>query len=238
MHIFDRFTCWPEAISIKDITAQTIAQALLGWIVRFGVPSTVTTDCGRQFEFILWQQLMQLLGFKCIRTTSYYPIVNGLIERFHKQLKASLKCSSNAVKWTDTLLLVLLGICTTVKDDLQCTTAELVYGTTLCLPGEFFNSTSNSCDDPASYVTKLKASMSRVKPPPVRTQLQDNTHVSNYLLDCTHVFVRTDKVYDHLKLVHSGCSNGIRNILLCNVKIAQTLFHLTDLNQHTHFHII
>ena len=147
---------------------------------------------------------MQLLGSKRIRTTSYHPIANGLIERFHRQLKASLKCSSNAVKWTDTLPLVLLGIHTTVKGDLQCTTAELVYGTTLRLPGEFFDNTNNSCDDPASYVTKLKASMSRVKPPPVRTQLQDKTHVSNYLSDCTHVFVRNDKVKKPLQPPYTG----------------------------------
>ena len=77
--------------------------------------------------------------------------------------------SSNTVKWTNTLTLVPLGIHTAVKDDLQCTTAELVYGITLHLPGEFFANTSNSNDNPASYVIKHKASMSQVKPPPAHT---------------------------------------------------------------------
>ena len=119
---------------------------------------------------------MQLLVSKRIRTTSYHPIANGLIERFHRQLKAFLKCSSNSAKWTDSLPLVLLDIRTALNDDLRCTTAELVYRTTLCLPDEFFTTTSNSCDDPASYITRLKASMSQVKPPPVHAQLQHNTH--------------------------------------------------------------
>ena len=89
-----------------------------------------------------------------------------LIECFHRQLKASLKCNSNLIKWTDSLPLVLLRICTAVKDDLQCTTTELVYGTTLRLPGDFFTSTDTSIDDPTVYVTRLRASMSNPETTP------------------------------------------------------------------------
>ena len=70
----DRFTRWPEAFPLMDITAESVARAfVLGWIARFGVPSTVITDRGRQFESNLWSQLNQLFGIHKQRTYSLPP---------------------------------------------------------------------------------------------------------------------------------------------------------------------
>ena len=112
----DRFTRWPEAIPLTSITAEDIAQAFLtGWIARFGVPTTIVTDRGRQFESKLWQALMSLLGSKRARTTAYHPQSNGLVERFHRQLMAALKAQLNPSSWMDALPLVLLGIRTALR---------------------------------------------------------------------------------------------------------------------------
>ena len=85
----DRFTRWPEPIPITTITAEAIKQAFVQG--RFGVPSTITTDRGHQFETALWAQLTRLLGSQRIHTTAYHLIANGLIECLHHQLKAALK---------------------------------------------------------------------------------------------------------------------------------------------------
>ena len=201
----DRFTRWPEALPMPDMTVQTVAQALIsGWISRFGVPSTITTDRGRQFESALWQQLMQLLGCKRIRTTSYHPMANGMIECFHRHLKSILKSYPNTTDWVDTLPMALLGIRTTLKQDTHCTSAELVYDTTLRVPGEFI--TSNQDDivsDPSNYVKKIEGIMKHLRATPPRKQ-QRPPYVSEDLQTCTHAFIRHDAVKKPLQPPYDG----------------------------------
>lgn len=64
----DRFTRWPEACPIPDITASTIASAFVStWVSRYGCPSTVVTDRGRQFDSSLFTELLHLLGTTRLR---------------------------------------------------------------------------------------------------------------------------------------------------------------------------
>ena len=119
--IIDRFSCWPEAIPMIDMTAESCAKALLtGWFSRFGLPKDITSDRGRQFISHLWSQLLAMFGIQVAHTTAYHPQANGLVERFHRQLKASLKAKLNTNHWFDDLPLVLLGIRTALKQDIGC----------------------------------------------------------------------------------------------------------------------
>ena len=201
----DRFTRWPEAIPIPDRTASTVARAFVQtWISRFGVPSTVTCDRGRQFESHLWKALTQLLGTKHTRTTAYHPMANGMVERFHRQLKSALKASPHPEQWTDMLHMALLGIRTSLKEDLKCTAAELVYGASLRLPGEFFVPHNASDTDPASYVARLKRNMQVLRCTPTRKTSQSRGHVDNSLQSASHVFVRHDAVRKPLQQPYDG----------------------------------
>ena len=127
-----RFTRWPEAIPLVDIRAETVADAFFsGWITRFVTPPTITTDRGAHFESKLWDGLCNRFGIVRNRTTSYHPQSNGMVEPFHRQLKASIMAHESLNPWTTTLPAVLLGARSAVKELLGRSAAEMIFGTTL-----------------------------------------------------------------------------------------------------------
>lgn len=211
----DRFTRWPEATPITDIDTTTVAKAFIStWVARYGVPTTLTSDRGSQFESTLWNKIMSLLGIKRIRTTAYHPQSNGMVERFHRQLKSSIMSNiTNTSEWCSSLPLVLLGIRTALKADLGCSSAELLYGTALRLPGELLASTTPvNHTKPQDFSTALTTAMSALQPSPPRVPGHNKSFVSQDLRDCTHVFTRVDAVKKPLQSPYSGPYPVIRRL--------------------------
>ena len=142
-----RFTRWPEAIPLNNTTTLTCAHALVtNWIARFGVPLDMSSDRGSQFTSQLWNSISPLLGTKLHHTMAYHLQSNGLVERFHHHLKYALRACLTGPNWIEELPWVLLGIRTAPKEDLGCSSAELVYGATLSVPGDFISNTGCELD--------------------------------------------------------------------------------------------
>ena len=101
------------------IRAETVADAFFsGWVARFGTPATITTDRGSQLESRSWDNLCYQFGITGNRTTGYQPQSNGMVERFHRQLKAVIMAHESPNPWTTTLPAVLIGIQSAVKKTL------------------------------------------------------------------------------------------------------------------------
>ena len=63
--ISDYFTKWTEALPMPNMGACTVAKILVEEVLcRFGIPQTIHSDQGRQFESNLFQEMCKLLGIE------------------------------------------------------------------------------------------------------------------------------------------------------------------------------
>lgn len=136
----ERTTRWPDAIPVIDASTHSCAKALLdAWVSRFGVPAHLTSDRGSVFTSSLWKKLSELLGIQLHVTTAYNPEANGMAERTHRTLKQSIMARCTDGRWSDHLPWILLSLRTTPKVGIGVSPAEMVYGETISVPGEFFD---------------------------------------------------------------------------------------------------
>ena len=154
-----------------------------------------------------WKKTASLLGASTNTTTSYHPQANGMVERMHRTMKSALKAKLGAdANWVDALPIVMLGMHAAVKNDLHCSAAEMVFGESLRLPGEFFvSSDGNWTADPA-FVADLRQKIRQLRPvPPVWHGGQSRrSYVPQELASATHLFVRVDAHKRPLQAPYQG----------------------------------
>ena len=177
---------------MPDATVKTCARAsLFNWVARFGVPADILIDRDPQFTAHLWDKLVHLLGVRLYRTCAYHPQANGLVERFHRYLKSSLMTRLKDSNRVDALPCVLLGIRSKPKEDLKCSSAELVYGTLLKVPGEVsFPSTSTSSDN--LFPPWLKEKIAEYQRQQMSRHSKNIASVPKSLSTCDFVFAHRD----------------------------------------------
>jgi hypothetical protein len=98
--------------------------------------------------------------------------------------------------WTEALPLVLLGIRTSFKADLQVSVAELVYG-------ELLTPTADPVE-PAHLITQLRQHMTRLRPVPAAHHASPATFVHKDLHNCTYFFLRKDATCRALESPYSS----------------------------------
>ena len=197
--VIDRFTRWGEVIPLTGITTNDIISGfLLHWVARFGCPSVIACDRGPQFTSTLWQSLCLFLGSKLTHTCAYHPSANGMCERFNKQVKTSLRAFPDSnLSW------VLLGIRSFLKD-LGCSAAQLALGTSVRLPGQYFDELQVNNLSPFEYFDRLNCFISSLRPVPPRPVADSSSYVDPKLQQAEYVFVRNDATKPPLTKVYFG----------------------------------
>ena len=195
--LVDRFSRWPAAIPLKDISADTVINAFAhGWISAFGIPETITTDRGSQFTSSIWAQLLEAWGIRHNTTTAYHPEANGLVERLHRRLKESLMalCGDDRNAWYWKLPMALLAIRTTLKPDIGASPADLVYGEGLAVPGsllpKFPDDTTEVDRQQQGALASLRLEVERLQPKQTSAHRIPNVHIPEDLQNATHVMIR------------------------------------------------
>lgn len=128
--LVDYATRYPEAIALKGIETERVAEALVDIFCRVGVPQEMLTDMGSQFTSALMNEVCRLISLKQLTTTVYHPMCNGLVERFNGSLKQMLKrmCTERPKDWDRYLNALLFAYREVPQESLKFSPFELIYG--------------------------------------------------------------------------------------------------------------
>jgi transposase InsO family protein len=198
--IIDRSTRWCEALPLRSTTADDCAAALIsGWVARFGVPAVLTSDRGAQFTSAVWASFTAKLGVQHTMTTAYHPQSNGLVERLHRRIKDALRARLATATWPQHLPWVLLGLRSCPREDSGLSSAELVYGSPLTLPGVVVAGQ----EQPAEFFVELFHSrLSSFSPLPPQPQPASSRSIA--LRSARYVFVRSPPAAPGLTPAYRG----------------------------------
>jgi hypothetical protein len=106
-------------------------------------------------------------------------------------MNASLEARLTGPNWADELPWVMLGIRTAPKEDLDTSSAELVYGAPLTVPGEFILGSANA-PDTDRHLEQLRDTVGQLRPVPTSAHCTPPTAVPHDLNSAKFVFVCRD----------------------------------------------
>ena len=93
--LVDFATRYPEAVALKPIDTEVVAEALVGIFSHVGLPTEIISDNGSQFVSGLMKEVARLLSIRWVHTIPYHPQSNGLCEKWNGTLKRMLRRMSS-----------------------------------------------------------------------------------------------------------------------------------------------
>ena len=134
--LVDYATRYPEAIPLKSISTEAVAEALVDIYSRLGVPEEVLSDMGTLFVSECMKEVSRLLRIRQLTTTPYPPMCNGLVEKFNGTLKTMLQrlCTEQPKQWYRYINALLFAYQEVPQESTHFSPFELLYGRTVWGP--------------------------------------------------------------------------------------------------------
>src|SRR5256884_8030794 len=134
--VTDYLTKWPEAKSIKDVTAENVVKFIYkGIICRYGCSKIIISDRGTHFRNKLVDELCGKFKIKHKLSSPYHSQTNRLVERFNRTLcEALAKVSEKENQWDEHIEQVLFAYRTTKHSTTKRTPFFMTYGREAILP--------------------------------------------------------------------------------------------------------
>ena len=127
----DLFTKYAVTVTLQDMTAATVANAIIGeWIKNFGATDVIHTYQGSIFNGKLMQDISQTLLIERTRTNSYQPQGNKKVERFNRVIVHALSkyCAEKPLERDVFLTYIIFVYNTTAHRTIGATPYSMISG--------------------------------------------------------------------------------------------------------------
>lgn len=211
--VSDYFTKWTEAFALQSMDAETVASTIMEQVIaRFGVPSVLHSDQGRQYESKLFSEMCRLLGIRKTRTTPYHPKSDGMVERFNRTLLSMLSTyvQENQRDWDVYLPYLLMAYRSTAHETTNFSPNMLMLGREATTPLDLmYEMPSDIKDIPSNQWVwilreRLETAHKIVREHTEKEMLRQKKYHDAKV--AWSIFEPGEKVYVYFPVRKSGCS--------------------------------
>ena len=130
--IIDHCSRYISLSAVRNQDETTTSKILMNnWILKFGAPKQILSDCGKTFESRIIKELAEKYQIKLQYSSPYHHNTNGIIERQFRTIRDYLSASIKdklRKDWVDILSEIEFTLNSTVQQTIGKSPAEVIFG--------------------------------------------------------------------------------------------------------------